>query len=77
MKEARETSEKLKIKIHSSKANLENLRGQLADLQKNILVKTKELKKLRDDVSDIKGKDIQEISIFTSIEAEIVVGLPS
>ena len=60
MKEARETSEKLKIKIHSSKANLENLRGQLADLQKTILVKTKELKKLRDDVSDIKGKDIQE-----------------
>jgi hypothetical protein len=65
VKVARERIEELQgIVIPESEASIKSIRGQLADLQKSILDKTKELDKLRDDISGVKGKKIQEDSNF-------------
>ena len=65
VKEAREKAETLQGKlIPESEASLKLLRGQLADLQEPIIVKMNELDRLRDDISGVKGKNIQEDSNF-------------
>ena len=64
VKEAKKRTEILRKLIRKSEASIKLLSGQLADLQESINVKMNELEKLRDDISGVKGKKIQEDSNF-------------
>jgi len=60
VKEARKRIEHLNKVIKSSKTSIKSQKGQLTDLQNPLLIKSKQLQKLREDISYVKGTGIEE-----------------